>query len=90
MERILLDHQAIREVAVVGVEDKTWGQRVGAVIVSHDPDSQLQLEDVKTWASSRMPSYMIPTLVHQMGEIPKNAMGKINKKQLVKIAFPDS
>jgi non-ribosomal peptide synthetase component E (peptide arylation enzyme) len=35
-----------------------------------------------------MPPYCLPSLLRPMPELPKNAMGKVNKKELVKIAFP--
>jgi non-ribosomal peptide synthetase component E (peptide arylation enzyme) len=35
-----------------------------------------------------MPPYYLPSLLKVLGELPKNAMGKVNKKELVKIAFP--
>lgn len=88
VERILLEHPSIKDVAVLGVEDETWGQRVGAVIVLKDGvDENFVVSDLKTWASNHMSSEMIPTLFKGMDELPRNAMGKVNKKDLVKIAF---
>jgi len=87
VERVLLEHPLIKEVAVVGVEDDTWGQRVGAVVVVSG-DTSLELAQVNEWAKDRLPKYCLPTLLCLMDEIPKNAMGKINKKELVKVAFP--
>ena len=90
VERVLLEHPRIKEVAVLGVPDDTWGQRVGAVVVSTaaDQGAPLELAQINDWAKDRLPKYSLPTLICQMDEIPKNAMGKINKKELVKSAFP--
>ena len=85
IERVLLEHPSITDVAVCGVPDETWGQRVGAVIVASEA---LQLKSLNEWAKEKLPKYCLPTLLKQMDELPKNAMGKVNKKELVKIAFP--
>merc|ERR1712029_27728 len=87
IERILLEHPRVREVAVLGVPDDTWGQKVGAVVCVEGDDT-LDLAEVNEWAKEKLPKYSLPTLLKLMEEIPKNAMGKINKKELLKIAFP--
>ena len=46
VERILMEHPDIKEVAVCGVDDMTWGQRVGAVISLEDSSTTLTLEEV--------------------------------------------
>ena len=85
IERVLLQHPHIKEVAVCGVDDETWGQRVGAIVVANQP---LELDQLNSWAKDKLPKYCLPTLLKQLEDIPKNAMGKVNKKELVKIAFP--
>ena len=46
VERILMEHPKIREVSVCGVEDLTWGQKVGAVVSLEDSTETLELEEV--------------------------------------------
>ena len=46
VERILMEHPNIREVAVCGVDDLTWGQKVGAVVSLEDSTQTLKLEEV--------------------------------------------
>ena len=46
VERVLMEHPQIREVAVCGVDDLTWGQKVGAVVSLEDSSQDLTLEDV--------------------------------------------
>nr|XP_039247858.1 malonate--CoA ligase ACSF3, mitochondrial-like [Styela clava] len=85
IERHLLDHDNILEVAVLGVDDETWGQRVAAIIVLKDNNISFTVEDLKLWCSNRMPHYNTPTLMKLVLEIPKNAMGKVNKKSLLNL-----
>jgi malonyl-CoA/methylmalonyl-CoA synthetase len=43
------------------------------------------LEDLRVFARSELASYQLPSLLKAVGAIPKNAMGKVNKKELVRI-----
>ena len=47
-------------------------------------------EQLRDWAKDLLPSYSLPSLMTVMPELPKNAMGKVSKKELVKAAFPKS
>jgi malonyl-CoA/methylmalonyl-CoA synthetase len=96
MERELLHHPDILEVVIVGVPDDVWGQRVGMIARArtrtqdddHDdenPSSPPSLEEIQTWCEPRLAKYKIPTRLLWRDEIPKNAMGKYNKKDLVKL-----
>ncbi|KAK2186449.1 hypothetical protein NP493_199g01012 [Ridgeia piscesae] len=87
VERHLLDHEGIAAVAVLGLPDITWGQRVTAVVVLTTATEQLSLDDLKEWASERMPGYQIPTVIKVVEDIPRNATGKVNKKQLLSQLF---
>jgi malonyl-CoA/methylmalonyl-CoA synthetase len=42
---------------------------------------------LRAWAKDQLPSYSLPSLMKVLPELPKNAMGKVNKKELVKLAF---
>ena len=90
IERIFLEHPDIKDIAVCGVPDPTYGQRVGAVIVLNDKSPGLELDDIRKWAENQMPHYSMPTKLKIMEELPRNAMGKVNKKELVKIAFENT
>jgi malonyl-CoA/methylmalonyl-CoA synthetase len=87
IERVLLEHSNIKDVAICGVEDLKYGQKVAAVIVLDDKNTNLELNDLRDWAKNKMPHYSMPTIMKIMDELPRNAMGKVNKKELVKIAF---
>ena len=87
VERILLEHPNIKDVAVCGVEDITYGQKVAAVIVLNQTNSSIELTELRSWCKDKMPHYTMPTVLKIMDELPRNAMGKVNKKELIKVAF---
>lgn len=90
VEQHLLDHPHIAEVAVVGLPDITWGQKVAAVIVWQKKEP-LDLVKLRNWARERMPHYQVPAVAITISEpLPRNNMGKVNKKQIVMDFFPDS
>ena len=87
IERQLLAHPDITDIAIVGLPDVTWGQCVAAVVVLRPNATSLTLEHLKTWATSHMPSYQIPSVLKVLEVMPRNAMGKVNKKELVNTVF---
>lgn len=86
IESELLNHPDIRECAIIGLPDEKWGQVVAAVLVLNK-DKSLTVDDLKTWASEKLPVYCIPKILKIVDSISRNAMGKINKKDLVKTVF---
>ena len=88
VERHLLTHPSIVDVAVVGVPDPEWGQVVGAVIVGRGDCDGLTVKELKQWGREVMPTSWIPRQLILVNAIPRNAMGKVNKKILVKEMFP--
>ncbi|KAK7505813.1 hypothetical protein BaRGS_00003084 [Batillaria attramentaria] len=88
VERHLLAHPAIVDCAVVGLPDITWGQRVAAVIVLKD-GHDLDLDSLRSWARDVLPPYQTPTVLRCLPSMPRNAMGKVNKKELVSDVFPE-
>ena len=85
IERILLEHENIKECAVVGVPDEKWGEVV-CMIAAFNDGSSLSVDQLKTWAKPKMATYKIPSTIIEVKALPRNQMGKINKKQL-KIDF---
>lgn len=71
---------------VIGVEDPMWGERVAALLVLRpEANDELLLRDLREWCRARMPPYWLPTALRVMrgaGGLPRNAMGKVNKKEL--------
>lgn len=86
IETVLLAHPDIKECAVLGVSDEVWGERIAAVIVIRS-GADLPLDKLREWALDKMPKYALPTELKIIEDIPKNAMGKVNKKELKKNVF---
>ncbi|MGM0669892.1 MAG: acyl-CoA synthetase [Gemmatimonadota bacterium] len=78
IEEVLRQHPAIREVAVVGVEDETWGEAVAAALVTEGGEP-LELEAVREWARERMAAAKLPRELKVVDDFPRNAMGKVMK-----------
>ncbi|NWY66289.1 ACSF3 synthetase, partial [Erithacus rubecula] len=87
VERQLLTHPHITDVAVLGAPDMVWGQRVSAVVKLRR-GQMLSVRDLKDWARDTMAPYTIPTELIVVEEIPRNQMGKVNKKELLKRFYP--
>ncbi|XP_065601380.1 malonate--CoA ligase ACSF3, mitochondrial isoform X1 [Cyrtonyx montezumae] len=82
VERQLLAHPHISDVAVIGPPDVVWGQRVSAVVQLRRGE-MLSVKELKEWARDTMAPYAIPTELIVVEEIPRNQMGKVNKKELL-------
>ncbi|GAA2448053.1 fatty acid--CoA ligase [Actinomadura vinacea] len=81
VESALLAHPEILEVAVYGVPDEHWGERVKAVVV-RTPGSTLDRDAVLEHARSRLARYKCPRAIEFVPELPKSGSGKILKHVL--------
>ncbi len=88
IEGVLLTHESVEEVAVIGVEDDTWGEAVTAFVVVKD-GTELSYNSLKIWCSDRMSSYKIPKKLVVVDTLPRNAMGKVTKPKLSQL-IPNS
>ncbi len=80
IEDVLRLHPAIRDVAVVGLPDEEWGERVAAAIVAEGEAPSLPA--LRAWALERLAPYKVPTRLLAVGELPRNALGKVTKPAL--------
>jgi len=81
VEEVLLAHPGVTEVAVVGVPDAEWGQRVKAFVVSKEPDLSNQELD-RFMKESELADYQRPRLYDFVKGLPRTATGKIDRKAL--------
>ena len=94
IEREMLSLPQVSEAAVVGLDSEQWGQKVAAVVVL-SPEGKTAAKGGKPWGpmdmrralKDRLANYKIPQELKVVESIPRNAMGKINKKALVKEVF---
>lgn len=81
IEKALARHDAVADVAVVGVPDERMGE-VGKAFVVVRPGNDLAAEDVIAFARERLANYKAPRLVEFVDTLPRNASGKVLKTDL--------
>jgi malonyl-CoA/methylmalonyl-CoA synthetase len=84
IEEVLRTHPAIKECAVIGIEDPEWGERVGAALILQRGED-LTLEELRTWGKRRLAPYKVPTRVVIVDDLPRNPLGKVTKILLKKL-----
>ncbi|KAG0167801.1 hypothetical protein DFQ28_009059 [Apophysomyces sp. BC1034] len=83
-EMLSVPELGVHDVAVIGINDAEWGQRVSAVVVL-EKDKSLDLATMRQLLKPRLAVYKVPTQLEIVPELPKNAMGKVTKKTLVQL-----
>jgi len=81
IEELIYQYPGIRETAVVGVTDPVRGEIVSAFIVLAE-GAEFDLKEFKSFLQKNLAHYKVPRKVIQLPELPKNATGKIMKKEL--------
>ncbi len=79
-EAVLTKHPGVREVAVIGIPDKDMGESLHALVVSAEPD--LDLEQLARLCRHDLAGYKCPRSYEIVAELSRNEMGKINKRAL--------
>ena len=86
VEKVLHGYDAVEDVAVMGLSDSVWGQKVFALLVLKPQYlSRFCQEEFLNWCKNNLPKYQIPTIVRVIESMPRNQLGKVNKKELIQI-----
>jgi fatty-acyl-CoA synthase len=86
VEDLLSHHAAVDEAAVVGVDDEKFGQRLRAFVVCSG-EASVSEDELKAYIKSNLASYKVPRDIVFLDELPRNATGKVLKRELA--ADPD-
>jgi fatty-acyl-CoA synthase len=81
VEDLIAGRDDVEEVAVVGVKDVDFGQRLAAYVVAR-PGTSPTVDDIKDFVKERLARHKVPRDVHFLDELPRNATGKILRRQL--------
>lgn len=84
IEGYLDEHQAIQEVAIIGIPDEKYGEEIMAFVVPM-PGKELSEEEVIAFAQSKMTKFKVPSRVRFVDALPKTLIGKVLKKDLRKM-----
>jgi malonyl-CoA/methylmalonyl-CoA synthetase len=79
VEDVLREHPAVLDVAVVGVPSPEWGETVAAMVVPRD---DLTAESLTEFTAARLAPYNRPRLLRFADDLPRNALGKIQRDEL--------
>ena len=83
VERVLVEHPAVNACAVIGCPDEEWGERVTAVVVLNKTEA-VGGEELIRFCRERLAPYKSPKSVVFKNDLPRNAMGKVQKAELRK------
>ena len=77
------------EAAALGVEDKDFGQRLRAFVVL-EPGREASEEDLKDHVKKNLARYKVPREIWFLDELPRNATGKVLKRELREMDAPEA
>ena len=82
IEDVLHRHKAVEEVALIGVKDPQYGQRLKAFVVKRKGASVTE-DELKSYVKSNLARYKVPRDVEFLASLPRNPTGKVLKRELV-------
>ncbi|GAA0468550.1 long-chain-fatty-acid--CoA ligase [Alkalibacillus silvisoli] len=81
VEKVLMQHPAVEDIAIVGVPHKEWGESAKAFVVVNDDVADLE-STLKAFLENKIASYKIPRFYERLEALPRNATGKLLRNQL--------
>jgi len=84
VEDLLSRHEAVAEVAAIGVEDKDFGQRLRAFVVL-EKGKKASEDDLKEYVKKNLARYKVPREIVFLDELPRNVTGKVLKRELAEL-----
>ncbi|MFM2078400.1 MAG: 2-succinylbenzoate--CoA ligase [Actinomycetota bacterium] len=82
VEAVIERHPDVAEVAVAGVPDEEWGQRVVAWVVPTDPATPPSLQDLRAFTATFLPAFCAPKELRLVSTLPRTALGKVQRHRL--------
>ena len=83
VEKVILDHEKVADVSVIGVPDEQWGEAVKAICVLK-PGKSLEAEDLIEFVASRIARYKKPKYIDFVQTLPRTNAGAIDRKMVKK------
>jgi len=82
VEAVLAAHPSVKDVAVIGRPDATWGEAVHAVIIPVDSASVPAADEIAGWCRERLAGFKIPKSFEFVAALPRTTTGKVLKREL--------
>jgi len=82
VERVLLEHPQVSEAVVVGLPDAAWGERIAALVVPRE-GAQIDAAVLERFCRDRLAGYKVPRVVEFVRELPRTALGKVQRFRAV-------
>jgi long-chain acyl-CoA synthetase len=90
VEDVIQSHPKIKEVGVIGVEDRLVGQNIKAfVVLEPDGRGKVSENDIITYCEGKLAHYKIPKIIEFLGELPKTDVGKVSRRELKEMEATD-
>jgi acyl-CoA synthetase (AMP-forming)/AMP-acid ligase II/uncharacterized membrane protein len=89
VEDLLARHDAVSEAAAIGVEDKDFGQRLRAFVVI-ERGREASADELKDYIKKNLARYKVPREIVFLDELPRNATGKVLKRELKELDIEES
>ncbi|MGE0741197.1 MAG: AMP-binding protein [Hyphomonadaceae bacterium] len=88
VEHVLLQHAGVEDVAVIGVPNAEFGEELKALVVPRNISAPPSADDLNTFCRDRLAGFKCPRSYEFRADIGRNAMGKVNKRELRRPFWP--